>query len=69
MSQAPQFIVFRGLEFEEPNTNEMLAKLHASVSTWKHMEHMGWWLPKFSTCEVGSRILPCARSSRTLCST
>ena len=29
-----------GLEFEEPNANEMLAKLHASVSTWKHMEHM-----------------------------
>ena len=25
--------------------------------------------PKFSTCEVGSRILPCARSSRTLHST
>ena len=24
---------------------------------------------KFSTCEVGSRILPCARSSRTLRST
>ena len=40
MSQAPQFIVFRGLEFREPNTNEMLAKLHVSVSTWKHMEHM-----------------------------
>jgi len=36
-----------GLEFEEPNTNEMLDKLHASVSTWQYMrahgkcEHMG----------------------------
>ena len=25
--------------------------------------------PKFSTCEVGSRIIPCVRSSRTLRST
>ena len=29
----------------------------------------GMVAPKFSTCGVGSRILPCARSSITLCST
>jgi len=45
--------------------------LNMKRENWReiHMLAHGKVAPKFSTCEVGSRILPCARSSRTLRST